>query len=97
PGNRTYNIRTIAHPSSRLKDLYITNVKNLMSHSNVNGDEATAIIRTGSRGIVAFIEGRPFIVGVFTPDSNDSLANAQSVSQTGPSSYQGITNPNAII
>src|SRR5208283_3929105 len=31
------------------------------------------------------------------PDSNDSLANAQSVSQTGPSSYQGITNPNAII
>lgn len=65
PSRRMCSVKTFfaTHPS--VNDLFIRNCQWLNMDCNPAGDEAAAVPRRGSIGMVVFVQGEPFIFGYF--------------------------------
>lgn len=65
PERRMCTVKTFFATDPAINDLYIQKCQWLNMDCNPAGDEATSVPRTGSIGMVVFVQGEPFIFGYF--------------------------------
>jgi hypothetical protein len=74
PDKRMCEVKTFGGRGFKT-DNHVTNCQWISADANPDGDESSAIPRVNSYGILAFVDGEPFIIGYFKPLNSEGNAN----------------------